>query len=112
MDYRTYLKDNSRIDAEDVVTFRREVFEDMLVSLAEAESVFALNDSVQDTCAEWKDFFIEVMTDFCVNQANPRGYVSETNAEWLVGQIARDGPVAGICCMQCIGACQRQHGGR
>ena len=93
MDFRHYLKDASRIDAEDVTSFRREVFDDMLVSLAEAEGVFRLNDDVHDTCREWDEFFIEVMTDFCVNQARPEGYVTDTNAEWLIKQISNDGHV-------------------
>lgn len=93
MDFRYFLKDQSRIDADDVIQYRREVFGDMVVSLAEAEGVFALNDEVADTCQQWDEFFVEVMTDYCVNQANPVGYVSEVNAEWLVSRISKDGEV-------------------
>ena len=91
MDYREFLKDQNRIAAEDVLTFRRKVFGDAIVSLAEAESVFALNDHIEETCREWDEFFIEVMSDYLVNQANPRGYVSENNADWLIQQITHDG---------------------
>ncbi len=91
MDFTHLLQDQSRISDEDVITFRREVFEDMLVSRAEAEGVFALNDSVEDTCKAWNDFFVEVMVDYCVNQAKPHGYMSDNNADWLVAQITKDG---------------------
>lgn len=91
MDFTHLLQDKSRITDEDVLKFRREVFEDMLVSRAEAEGVFALNNAVEDTSTSWNHFFVEVMVDYCVNQAKPHGYMSENNADWLVSQITKDG---------------------
>jgi len=91
MDFRHLLQNGSRITDEDVLRFRREVFQDGLVSRAEAEGVFALNNSVSDTSRAWNEFFVEAMVDYCVNQARPHGYMSENNAEWLVGQITHDG---------------------
>lgn len=91
MDFTHLLQDESRITDEDVLKFRREVFEDMLVSRAEAEGVFALNNSIENTSKAWNDFFVEVMVDYCVNQAKPHGYMSENNADWLVAQITKDG---------------------
>lgn len=91
MDFTHLLQDQSRITDEDVLKFRREVFEDMLVSRAEAEGVFALNNSIENTSKAWNDFFVEVMVDYCVNQAKPHGYMSENNADWLVAQITKDG---------------------
>lgn len=93
MNFRYFLKDASKIDEDDVTMFRREVFDDMLVSMAEAEAVFALNDEVSETCPQWDSFFVEVMTDYCVNQARPEGYVSETIADWLMERVQKDGHV-------------------
>ena len=93
MNFRYFLKDASKIDADDVIQFRREVFDDMLVSRTEAEGVFAMNDEVSETCPEWNHFFVEVMTDYCVNQAKPQGYISENIAEWLIKQVSHDGHV-------------------
>lgn len=91
MDFRHLLEQPNRISAEDVLRMRREVFGDAVVSIAEAEGIFHLNDSIADTCNEWDMFFVEAMTDYCVNQANPHGYVSETNATWLMQRISADG---------------------
>lgn len=91
MDFTHHLQDQKRITDEDVLTFRREVFEDMLVSRAEAEGVFALNNAIEDTSKSWNDFFVEVMVDYCVNQSKPQGYMSDNNADWLVAQITKDG---------------------
>ena len=91
MDFTHLLQDQSRISDEDVLRFRREVFQDMIVSRAEAEGVFALNNKVSNTSKNWNDFFVEVMVDYCVNQAKPRGYMSDNNADWLQSQITKDG---------------------
>jgi len=91
MDFRHLLQDGSRITDEDVLRFRREVFQDAVVSRAEAEGVFALNNAISDTSTAWNEFFVEAMVDYCVNQARPRGYMTENNAEWLIEQITRDG---------------------
>lgn len=87
------LKTPGVIGPQDVRHFRREVFQDGIVSQTEAEAVFDLNDAVTNKCPEWNEFFIEVMTDFTVNQAEPRGYVSNANAKWLVDRISHDGVV-------------------
>jgi len=91
MDFSHHLVGQNQIIAQDVITFRREVFQDILVSRAEAEGVFALNNQIEDTCAEWNEFFVEVMVDYCVNQSKPQGYISDNNADWLVSQITTDG---------------------
>jgi len=91
MNLTPYLTDPSRIEPQDVLRLRAEVFGDAVISRVEAEGVFSLNDSVDQRCNEWNMFFVEVMIDYCVNQAKPRGYISENNAEWLIDQITNDG---------------------
>jgi len=93
MDFRLFLNSKTRIDVDDVVKLRREIFDDMVVSLEEADGVFVLNDAVNETCSEWKEFYVEALVDYCVNQAKPQGYVSATNAMWLKDRISDDGHV-------------------
>lgn len=87
------LKTPGMITPEDVRYMRREVFRDGIVSTAEAEAVFAMNDQVADKCAGWNEFFAEALCDYTVAQAEPRGYVSLANAEWLIARISHDGHV-------------------
>ncbi len=91
--YAALLQKPGVIAESDVLHFRREVFQDGFVSQIEADAVFAMNDAVQIKCAQWNEFFTEVMTDYVVDQAEPRGYVSNANAQWLVGRISHDGVV-------------------
>lgn len=91
--YAELLEELGRIGSSDVRHLRQEVFRDGVVSHAEAEAIFALNGAVADKCPEWAEFFVEALTDFTVNQAEPRGYVSLANAEWLVDRVSHDGHV-------------------
>lgn len=91
--YSNLLQTPGVITSEDVLRLRREVFQDGFVNQAEAEAVFALNDSIEEACREWSDFFIEAMSIFVVDQAEPRGYVSIQNANWLMHAISNDGVI-------------------
>lgn len=87
------VSDKASVTPDDVLVLRREVFGDGVVSDAEAEMVFRLNEQWTETCTEWSDFFVEVMTDYIVEQAVPCGYISPSNARWLIANISRDGRV-------------------
>ena len=93
MDLRLFLENDHNINANDVRVMRMQVFDDAIVSLAEAEGMFDLNDAIEDTCAEWDEFFVEALTDYTVNQAHPRGYVDHNIAQWLIRKISFDGRV-------------------
>lgn len=82
-----------RISAEDVLAMRRQVFTDGVVQSHEAEWLFALNDACHDCAPAWREFFVEALVDYTVNQAEPHGYVSPENADWLIDRISRSGRV-------------------
>ena len=84
------IKKSGKVASQDVVAMRRLVFGDMVVSESEAEELFALSSEAFDN-NDWSMFFIEAMSDYLVNQAKPRGYVSEENAQWLIRQIRAAG---------------------
>jgi hypothetical protein len=83
-----------RITAEDVLKLRNRVFWKGVVTEKDAESVFDLNDRLgQGADPSWSPFFVEVLTDYVVMQAEPHGYISDENAEWLIARISRSGHV-------------------
>ena len=90
-DFSAALKNGHRLTAEDVLNVRRAVWPDGRVSDAEAGIVFDLNRLIAEPSAEWRDFYIEALTDYVVNQKPPRGYVDEANAAWLIAEVDRDG---------------------
>jgi hypothetical protein len=90
-DFEAALKTGHRLTPEDVLNVRRAVWPDGRVSDAEAGIVFDLNRLIREPSAEWRDFFLEALTDYVVNQKPPRGYVDEANAAWLMAEVDRDG---------------------
>lgn len=91
--YLEGLEEPGAISAADTAWFRREMYRDGAIGPQEAAAIFALNDRVALKSTEWNAFFIEALTDYTVQQAEPRGYVSRENAKWLVERISHDGVV-------------------
>ncbi len=87
------LTSRSKVTPEDVQMLRGEVFRDGVVTRAEAEALFAVDNSCTDKCPEWTEFFVEAIVDFIVHQEEPEGYISADNAKWLVRTISSDGMV-------------------
>ena len=90
-DFTAALKSGHRITADDVLAVRRAVWPDGRVSDTEAGFVFDLNRLIEAPSPEWRDFFLDALTDYVVNQKAPRGYVDEANADWLISEVDRDG---------------------
>lgn len=83
-----------RITAEDVLKLRHRVFWKGAVTREDAEMVFALNERLGERAdASWAEFFVEAVVDHLVLQTQPKGYMSDENAAWLVERISRDGRV-------------------
>ena len=87
-----------KISADDVLKLRYSVFWKGVVTPDDAEMAFALNDRLEANAdPSWQQFFVEALTDYIVFQAEPRGYISEENADWLIARVSRAGRVASAC---------------
>jgi hypothetical protein len=84
------------ITAEEILALRCAGWADGALAPDEAEAVFALNDALPEPTAQWSDFFVEAIGEFVINGTDPRGYVSEDNATWLIARIGRDGALQGM----------------
>jgi hypothetical protein len=90
------ILERGAITAEDVKQLRQGVFWKGVVTDKDAESAFLLSDRLgADADASWAPFFIEALVDYVVQQAEPAGYVSQANADWLIDRIAHSGHVDG-----------------
>lgn len=87
------LMASGQITPQDVLALRRDVFHDGLVSPAEVELMFQLDEAAGATSPEWRAFFIEALVDHVVRQVEPEGYVSAEQATWLVNRIRADGRI-------------------
>ena len=89
----TDVIERGSIKDADVAVLRSAFFEDATVSQQEADVLFELNRNckVQDTA--WATFFNEAIVDYVVRQAEPEGYVTLENANWLIDQASENGRV-------------------
>lgn len=88
------LDGKSELTADDARALRHAVYgEDATVTQADAEVLFKLNADAGSLSQEWRQFFIEAMTDYVVHQQTPPGYIDEVKSDWLVAQIKKAGRV-------------------
>lgn len=81
------------ITAEEILDLRRAGWGDGAIHPEEAEALFVLNDHLKERTAAWTDFFVEALGEFIVNGSEPRGYVSDEQAAWLIARVDHDGRV-------------------
>jgi len=84
------------VDAEDVLTLRRAVFKDGVVSPAELDALFALGERAPAGDREWGQFFEEAAADFYLREEEPQGYLTEEEFASLKARIVRDGACASM----------------
>ena len=87
------IKARGSIKDADVLQLRRSYYEDGPISAEEAETILALNDACPIQDPAWADCFIETISDYIVNEAEPKGYLTADNATWLTQRIAKDGQI-------------------
>ncbi|HEY7084932.1 MAG TPA: hypothetical protein VH519_08950 [Hyphomicrobiaceae bacterium] len=87
----TEIKARGSIKDADVLKLRRNYYEDGIITAEEADVIFALNAACPVQDPAWADCFVETITDYLVEQAEPRGYLTAENGQWLIERIARDG---------------------
>jgi hypothetical protein len=77
------------ISDDDVVSLRRWVWRDGLINRNEAEAILSINVGVTEPTTAWTDFFVETLAVWLVDQQEPRGYVCDADADWLLRHLAR-----------------------
>ena len=82
------------ISPDELRSLRMSAWMDGVIGQNEAAALFAINDQVENPGAEWVDFFVEALSCWLVDRQNPRGYVDEAQAQWLIERIAADGHVS------------------
>ncbi|MEL6857592.1 MAG: hypothetical protein AAFO74_04355 [Pseudomonadota bacterium] len=68
-----------------------EIYQDGIVSRAEAESLFRLSDMLSSSDPAWQSRFQEAMCDFLLTREPPEGWITDDEAEWVIAQVQTDG---------------------
>ena len=82
---------DGHVSPEELLALRRLGWGDGKIHRGEAEAIFAINQVMENPNAEWTDFFVEALAEFVLNGTEPRGYVDNAEAEWLIGALDQDG---------------------
>jgi hypothetical protein len=89
------LPDGALIDGaisdDAILALRRQIWPDGVVDTDEIDAILDINEQVRAPGKAWIAFFVEAVTEFLINTSHPRGYLSETQADWLIVRMDRDG---------------------
>lgn len=78
------------VTSADILALRRDIFGEITVTRDEAEALFRVDEGTERRVAEWRDLFLEALTDWLIRQQEPRGYVTDEQAQWLIARIEAD----------------------
>lgn len=79
------------VTPEELLALRQLGWGDGQIHRGEAEAIFAINAAMDAPDAAWTDFFVEAMGEFILNGTEPRGYVDDAEADWLMAALDQDG---------------------
>lgn len=79
------------ITPEEVLALRRSAWPDGRIDETEAEAILAINEVVSAKSPEWIDFLVEAVGEYVLNGTEPRGYVADETADWLIAKLDHDG---------------------
>ena len=95
-DFAASVKAGEPITARDTLALRQWSWADGKITENEAIALFDLNNIGQSNAPEWVGCFVEALSDFVVNGKEPKGYIDDANADWLMVQIDKDGRVESL----------------
>ena len=84
----------NRLTTDDIAMLRRFTFPEGVRSSDDAVGMLFLHHNCRDKCPEWRDYFVETLTEFIVHFSYPQGSLDETNAAWLRRMFATGGVVS------------------
>lgn len=87
------VRAGGEITAKDTLILRQMVWGDGVLDQSDAQALFELNAAAQSKDPEWIAFFAEAICDYVIDGSDPKGYVSENDALWVIEEIDGDGRV-------------------
>jgi len=72
------------------------------ISRQQAEEIIDIDIESPVQHASWQEFYIEALTNYIVEQSEPRGYITVANADWLIGRLDHSGRVQTIRGMELL----------
>ena len=77
----------------DVTMLRRAFEREPHLTPSDIEALARIHSMARIQDPSWADFFVQTMTDYIVREQEPSGYVTATQAGWLIARISSGGRV-------------------
>ena len=87
------VRAGGEISAADTLALRQWAWGDGVLSQRDAQALFELNSHAKSKDPEWISFFTEAVCGYVIDGSEPKGYVSEKDAIWVIEEIDKDGVV-------------------
>lgn len=87
------VRAGGEITANDTMALRHWAWADGVLSQRDAQALFELNAHARSTDPEWIGFFTEAVCGYVIDGSEPKGYVSEKDALWVIEEIDKDSRV-------------------
>ncbi len=87
------ITEDGAVTEDEARSIARSVYGDGIVTRAEAEQLFSINDQISGSNPHWDRLFVETIKDFLITVEAPEGWCTEEEGEWLIEQINRDAEV-------------------
>lgn len=88
-----HIKAAASLNDADARRIASEVYGDGVVTLAEADLLFDINDKLDGSDPAWDALFVTAVKDFVLTNHDPQNWVSEDEADWLISRVCEDGVV-------------------
>ena len=85
------LSQAGRVSDGDVQALREMVWDDDVIPQPVLDALFTLNDRLDVQSETWTQFFVEAVSHFMLHQQDPRGFLDDGSAAWLMRRIDRFG---------------------
>ncbi len=90
IDLSNQIIGRGEVTSADILALRQNIFGEITVTREEAEALFLIDEGTERRVAEWRDLFLEALTDWLIRQQEPRGYITDEQAQWLIARIEAD----------------------
>ncbi len=86
---------DGKVDASEVETLRKVLYEDGVIDRNEANALFQINNAVSGNQNDpsWATFFVEAITTHVLSDESSPGVVDEEEATWLMKSVEGDGTI-------------------
>ena len=91
--FASAIRAGGAITPRDTLSLRQWVWGDGILSQSDAQALFELNSGAQSKDPEWIAFFTEALCEYVINGTDPKGYISEKDALWVIEGVDSDGRV-------------------